>query len=60
MFSYMPENTLDIFESIKIGEQQTVSLFVWHDFSERDLVDLDSFIDDVFENMLSNSLTLGE
>ena len=56
MYTFLPSSSLDIFESVKIGKQKYLSLYVYHDYSDKDLVDLDSFINDVFENMLQNSM----
>ena len=58
-YSFLNEEAQDIFDSVKVGLQNSVSLYVWHDLSERDLVNLDDFIDQVFNNILSNSFDIG-
>lgn len=51
---------MDIFDSIKVGIQKQLSIFIWHDLNSKDLTDLDEFIQQIFSNAMKNGLGLGE
>jgi hypothetical protein len=54
-YKYLKENELDIFSSIKIGQEKHLHLFLTHEVYDDDKDNLDEFIDQVFENILINS-----